>query len=115
LLLERGDYEIGSLQELIAIKAKQMMNRIRRMEVQTVVNAVLTVANATINPNDIRFDTVNDSMSKYAELLFPELKEDREDAVQKAMRVIKENDKMLKIRPIAEPSMARGKLSKKRI
>lgn len=85
------------------------------MELNTLVKAMLTVANASINPSEVNFNGVNESLNMYSETLFPEVKEDREQSIKNMQKIMRqEQDKILKISALAEPSTKAGRLQKKR-
>ena len=89
------ELEYGSIQERIAIHAKKRENRIRRLEALMPVKAMLKVAGAIINPEELKLNDLNKIISQYSDLLFPELEIDRKQKEKDAIRAVKKASKQV--------------------
>ena len=106
-MLEGKKFEYGSLEESIAIYAQQKLDKIRILEIESIVSALAVVAEAAYQPERIEFGQTVKTIERMKDLYFPELALERKAKDAKFANMMeKELNKVLRV---TIPASASGK------
>jgi hypothetical protein len=95
-MLDGLEFEYGSAKERIAIFAKKRENRLKRLNLVIQIQAISSIGQTDSTTRDI-----NQLLTTYSELLFPELVVDRKDSEKRAKELLKnESKKVLRVRQV---------------